>query len=102
MAVMMIYALDGVVPEQYDALRTKVGWLDTPPEGGRVHVTAFDDDGIRITDVWDSVEDFERFLTDRLAPVMAELGIDGEPTVTFLPLHEAYCPVPDTVLLTSV
>ena len=67
-----------------------------------MHIAAFYEAGLRITDVWDSVEDFEAFLNDRFVPAIAEVGIPGEPTVHFLPLHEACCPVPDMVLLTSV
>ena len=100
MAIMLLYKWEGTTPQQYDAVRAGVGWLDNPPEGGRVHVAAFSDNALHITDVWDSVEAFQAFATDRLLPVIQEVGIPGEPTIEILPLHEAYCPVPDQVLLT--
>lgn len=79
-------------PDQYDAVRAGVGWLDNQPSGGRVHLAAFSDNALHITDVWDSVEDFQAFATDRLMQVIQKLGIPGEPVIEFLPLHEAYCP----------
>ncbi len=100
MAVMMKYEWDGVTPEQYDEVRARVGWLDTPPAGGRVHVAAFDENGVHITDVWDSVDDFQAFLNTRLAPAIAQVGIQREPRVEFLPLHEFHCPLPETILAT--
>ena len=100
MAIMLLYKWEGTTPEQYDAVRAGVGWLENPPTGGRVHVTAFSENALHITDVWDSAEDFQAFAEQRLLPVIQQVGIPGEPTIEILPLHEAYCPVPDTVLLT--
>ena len=102
MAIMMIYTWDGTTAEQYDAVRAKVDWLGNAPQGGRVHVAAFSDRGLRITDVWDSVEDLQAFVAERLQPAIDEVGIPGQPTIEILPLHESYCPVADTVLLTPV
>ena len=100
MAFMMKYEWKGVTPAQYDAVRAKVGWLDTPPPGGRVHVVAFNAEGLQLTDVWDSIEEFEAFLKDRLESAIAEVDIPGEPTVEFIPLHEVYVPVGSTILAT--
>lgn len=102
MAIMLLYRWEGVTPEQYDAVRAGVGWLDHPHPGGRIHIAAFSDNALHITDVWDSVEAFQAFANDRLLPVIQPLGLPGEPVIQFLPLHEAYCPNPSTVLRTSV
>ena len=63
-----------------------------------MHVAAFDETGLHITDVWDSTEQFQAFVNDRLAPAIAEVGIAGEPQVLFIPLHEVHCPVPESLL----
>ncbi|HET7488103.1 MAG TPA: hypothetical protein VFJ85_09250 [Acidimicrobiales bacterium] len=102
MAIMLQFTWDGVTPEQYDAVRAEVGWLEEPPAGGRVHTAAFSDGTLHITDVWDSAEDFQAFAADRLMPVVQRLGVPGEPTIRILPLHEVSCPEPATVLLSSV
>jgi hypothetical protein len=100
--MMVLYRWDGVTPEQYDAVRAGVGWLNDPHPGGRVHIAAFSDNALHITDVWDSVEDFQAFANERLLPVLQRVGVSGEPAIEILPLHEVFCPNPSTVLLTSV
>lgn len=102
MAIVMKYEWKGTTPEQYDAVRDRVRWLEDAPRGGRVHVAAFNEAGLQIIDVWDSVEELQAFLNDRIAPAIAEVGIPGEPVVEIIPLHESYCPVPATLLATPV
>ena len=65
MAIVMIMRWENVTPEQYDQLREIVRWEIEAPEGGIYHVAAFDDSGVRITDVWESAEDFQRFTEQR-------------------------------------
>jgi hypothetical protein len=45
------------------------------------------DDGIRVTDVWQDRETFERFAGERIGPSTARAGVDIEPEITF---HEVY------------
>ena len=100
MAIVMNMVWEGVTPQQYDDLRTAAGWLEEPPVGGRIHVAAFDDGGVRITDVWDSAEELQAFVETRLMPAVQQVGIPGQPQMEFLPLHELYVPKPDNVLTT--
>lgn len=102
MAIMMRYEWKDATPEHYDAVRDRADWLGRPPAGGRVHLAAFNEAGLQIIDVWDSVEELQAFLNDRIAPAIAEVGIPGEPVVEIIPLHESYCPVPATLLATPV
>jgi len=92
MATMMIMRWKGITPELYDEVRRKVGWEEDPAEGGILHVCAFDDDGMRITDVWESPEHFQRFGESRLMPVVKEIGIDSEPEVELLEIHATFAP----------
>jgi hypothetical protein len=91
-AVMMLMRWEGVTPEQYDEALERVGWERDFPTGGIFHVAAFADDGLRVTDVWESAEDFQRFADDRLMPVIQELGIENAPEVTILPAHRVFAP----------
>lgn len=92
MAIMMIMTWEDVTPEHYDQLREVVRWETDVPQGGIYHVAAFDDSGIRITDVWESAEDFERFAEQRLMPGVQQLGLPGEPAVEIYPVHAVFAP----------
>jgi hypothetical protein len=87
MPVVMYMEWDGVTPEQYNEARSKVGWEDDVPEGAILHVPWFVDDGLRVTDVWESGDDFQSFVDQRLTPAVQEIGIQGQPRVDIRPVH---------------
>jgi hypothetical protein len=93
MPVVMYMEWDGVTPEQYDQARTKVDWETEAPDGAILHVPWFVDSGLRVVDLWDSADHFQRFVDARLMPAVQEIGIAGEPRVAFNPLHSrAFAP----------
>ena len=93
MAIAMILHWEGISPAQYDEVRAIVDWEHDQPEGGRLHIAAFDDTSLRVTDVWDSVEQFQHFADSRLMPGVAQVsGIETEPQIEILPLHAVYSP----------
>ncbi len=93
MAVMVVIRWPGVGPEQYDAVRELVNWEGDVPEGGRFHVAAVDADGVmRISDLWESAEAFQRFTASRLIPGVQQLGIPAEPQVEIFPAHRVFAP----------
>jgi hypothetical protein len=98
MAKVMHMRWRGVTPEQYDTLREMVQWEAEPADGGLLHIAGFDDDGIRVTDVWESVEQCQRFLEERLSPATRELGVAGEPEVAFSDLHAVWSPKAELAL----
>lgn len=52
---------------------------DFPPDGLDLHVAFTADGSLRVSEVWDSREQFEAF-GPRLMPILAEVGIDpGQP-----------------------
>jgi hypothetical protein len=57
----------------YDAVAAKL--RDLTPEGGIIHTAGFDDDAgvFRIFDVWETREHAERFMQERLQPILEEL-----------------------------
>jgi len=71
----MPYAFTQDVPIDaafYERIRTALG--DVPPEGLLVHLaTERAEGGLCYIDVWESREDWERFVEDRLHPVVHEL-----------------------------
>jgi heme-degrading monooxygenase HmoA len=88
MAVMMIAELPGVTADQYDAVNAKLGLpKDGEPEGLIQHLAGPTGDGWIVVDVWESLEQFERFFGEGgAAEAIAEVGAPPvEPRV--LPLH---------------
>jgi hypothetical protein len=92
MAVVMRMAWPEVTQEQYDATLEAVGWEENPPDGAIFHVAFFDEGGFKAIDVWESPEKFQTFLDERLSPGIEQVGIEGEPNVTFAPVHRFFEP----------
>jgi hypothetical protein len=61
--------------EQYDAIAERIN-AEGIPDGAVIHTAAETPDGVRIMDVWESREAFERFQEERIMPLARELGID--------------------------
>lgn len=83
-----------VSPEQYEAARKEVNWENDKPEGGRLHVAWFAEDGFHVFDLWDSPQQFERFVNERLMPGVQKIGIQGQPKVQISESHAIYSPGP--------
>jgi hypothetical protein len=92
MAIMMIMTWKGATLDQYREAKRIVDWENAPAAGGRMHATAHDGESLRITDVWDSAEQFQAFVNDRLMPGIADLGMPGQPDVEIYPLEDLWIP----------
>ncbi len=92
MAIVMRMDWDGITVDQYDTIEDLVGWRREPPQGGIYHVAAIDQTGLHVTDVWESAEDFQRFVDTRLMPGVEQMGIAGEPRVVVYPVHKIWAP----------
>jgi ketosteroid isomerase-like protein/predicted SnoaL-like aldol condensation-catalyzing enzyme len=102
MAVIAEVTLRGVTKEQYDAVRAHVGHLERPPDGLITHLTYWEGEDTHNIDGWASEAAFQAFARERLAPVLADLGIDVQPEVTFHPAHEVYNPKAGVVAATDL
>jgi hypothetical protein len=73
----------GMTSEKYDETLPAVEASgEFPPDGLEYHV-AFEADGLfRVSEIWDSLEQFQAF-GERLMPVLAEHGIElsGDPEI---------------------
>jgi hypothetical protein len=98
MAELMLMRWDGVTEEQYDAVMERLRLDEDPPDGGMFHLAGPADGGIRVVDVWESQEKFGRFMNDRLAAVTQEVGLQGEPDVEFVPLHNVWAPRAEEII----
>ena len=83
MSIVVRFAPDAAVStEQYDeALRLLDEKGLMPPDGQDYHVCFMADGNLRVSEIWDSPEQFQAF-GEKLMPVLQEVGIDpGEPTI---------------------
>jgi hypothetical protein len=96
MASVMVMRWEGITPDQYEAVRAKVDWEGDHPDGGEFHICGFDGGAMRIVDIWESPEKFQRFQEERLGPALQEVGLPGEPDVEFYPVHAVFAPAYET------
>src|SRR3954464_11507760 len=101
-AVIQEWSQGGDDTTNYDAIQAKLTAAEDPPDGFLLHTAgATGDGGFRIFEVgesgdggfgifegWEARDDFDRFVEERLMPVVREVGGGGDPpTVTSYPLH---------------
>jgi hypothetical protein len=81
MSVLVRFAPTSVTStEQYDETISRLeGAGDFPPDGLEYHVCFLSAGNLRVSEIWDSLEQFQAF-GERLMPILTEVGIDpGEP-----------------------
>jgi hypothetical protein len=88
MAVVLEVVFPGLSRDDYDGLKSKVGWVTSPPVGGISHVVWWDGNDCHGIDVWESAEAWEAFGRQRMGPAAAELGLSMEATPVFHDAHE--------------
>jgi hypothetical protein len=72
----------------YDAVTERLMAQD-PVDGLIVHTAGFTGNGFRIFDVWESRGHYDRFIADRLMPIMAEVG-DSNPVMPVITEYELH------------
>jgi hypothetical protein len=48
---------------------------------------AITEDGIRVTDVWETAEQFERFAEERIGPITEAVGVPSPPELEYYDVH---------------
>jgi hypothetical protein len=94
MAVGMLLAGEGITAESYKQLTEAMFGSypmgeDKAPDGLIMHTAGASDQGWYVYDVWDSREDFERFVAAQLGPAIAATGAGGgaQPQPQFFPIE---------------
>src|SRR5204863_9427351 len=87
MAIIMNMEWPGLTRAQFDAARKRVRWEEEPPKGSIVQSQGWNGDTFIAADIWESVEDWNNFLQNRILPNLEGLDIEGEPTIR---ISEAY------------
>jgi hypothetical protein len=75
MAVALILDFPGGTKAQYDAVIEKMDLGGRMPPGGLFHAAGSYQGGWRVTDVWESLGDFERFRDEKIVPITSEVGM---------------------------
>ena len=88
MAIVLELVFPKLTRDQYDQLKSRVGWVDSPPTGGISHVVWWEGDDCHGIDVWESQQAWQAFGEERMGPAAAELGIVMEATPVFHDPHE--------------
>jgi hypothetical protein len=93
-AVGMLMTLPGVRREQYEQVNEKM-FGKTPfspedaPAGLIMHSGGPSPDGWYVYDIWESKEDFQRFVEEKLMPAIQELGFpQAESEPQFFEIHD--------------
>ncbi len=55
--------------------------------GSVLHWVTETEDGIRVTDVWRTREEFDAFAEEQIGPLTAEVGFPAPPQITFFDVH---------------
>jgi hypothetical protein len=89
MAVAIEMNFKGATLEQYDQVLELMNLTPggaTPP-GAISHWVAATDDGLRVVDVWEDMETFDRYAQEKIGPFTKQAGFEGEPEITTYDVH---------------
>lgn len=86
MAVAFVMDFAGGRREHYDAVLERMQLGGRLPAGALAHCAGETAEGLRVVDVWESREAFDRFATEQIMPFAADAGLP-QPEVTAVELH---------------
>jgi len=84
----------GATLDQYDQVVEKMGLTPggSGPPGAISHWVAKADDGIRVVDVWETREVFDRYAEEKIGPYTREAGFTEQPETRFYDVHNHLTP----------
>ncbi len=84
MSIVVRFPTISLTKEKYDETNRAIeeAGLEFPPEGLDYHVCFGEDGNLKVSEIWDSREQFEAF-GEKLMPVLTQAGVQfsGEPEV---------------------
>ena len=89
MAVAIIMDFAGGTLEQYDQIIEKMGLEPGggTPDGALFHWVTETPDGLRVVDVWETQEQFDKFAEEQIGPYSREVGVTEPPQTTVHQVH---------------
>lgn len=79
MTIMALFRSNSLDQNAYDAIIQELDLEGQPAQGALTHACGFDANGICVCDVWESRQEFDAFMNDRLRPVFTKLNLAFEP-----------------------
>ncbi|MCE8425778.1 MAG: hypothetical protein J5U17_08385 [Candidatus Methanoperedens sp.] len=89
--IVLIVKWEGFTKDMYEETRKQVDFEGDVPKGLVLHIVTFNDKGIRVSDIWESEEDFNNYARERLMPVTGKLT-ETQPDMEVYPLHALFIP----------
>lgn len=88
MAIAVVMKFKGASLKQYDEVVDRMGFERSGAggSGGLFHWVTQTEDGLQITDVWESKDAFERFAQEQIMPHTAAVGIT-QPKLTYYDVY---------------
>ena len=94
MAIAVQMDFEGATLDQYDEVCQLMGL--TPkgpgPAGAISHFATMTDSGLRVVDVWETREHFDKFAQEQIGPVTQAVGITAAPAMQFFEVHNYFTP----------
>ena len=89
MVVAVVIECKGATLDQYDQALAKMGRAPRGrgAPGSLFHWVTATEDGIRVTDVWETREQFEKFAAEQIGPITTEVGFPSPPEIAFHDVH---------------
>ena len=89
MSILVRHQPRGLTKEKYDETNRYLeeAGLSWPPDGLDLHVCFGSDGDLRVSEIWDSEEQFQAF-AERLFPLLMEAGVDVEAEPELFEIHE--------------
>jgi hypothetical protein len=80
---------NGATLEQYDEIIKRMGFEPggAGGPGGLFHWVTKTTEGVRVTDVWETKEDFEKFAKEKIGPITQAVGIQDQPEIQYFDVH---------------
>ncbi len=89
MAVAVEMSFAGATLDQYEQVIALMGFTHGGKGAprGLFHWVAQTDDGLRVVDVWETKEDFERFAQEHIGPATKQAGVPEPTGVEITEIH---------------
>ncbi|HEX4032825.1 MAG TPA: hypothetical protein VHX66_00135 [Solirubrobacteraceae bacterium] len=90
MAIGIRMKIAGVDQATFERVEKQIDPQGNPPDGLIFHASGPIEGGWGVIDFWQTREQFDRFVQERIGPTMAGAGIDAHPDIKEFEVHEYF------------